>query len=207
MTNHDFVAESWRQEVLTWLQQAVLEKRLQHILRVEKMAGELAQRHKLSVAVAQQAGLLHDLAKCFPPQKLLSVAATEGWQLDPAEIECPHLLHAPAGAVIARDTFGIQNEQVLVAIANHTLGSPDMDGISCVVYLADTLEPGRGDTPQLNQLRELSYQNLDTAVYETCVFSLKHLLENKRSIHPRTILTYNRFLQARYAKKPVNSLA
>ena len=83
------------------------------------------------------------------------------------------------------------------AIANHTLGSPDMDDISCVVYLADTLEPGRGDTPQLHRLRELSYGDLQGAVYETCVFSLQHLLENCRPVHPRTILTHNQFLQAR----------
>ncbi len=93
------------------------------------------------------------------------------------------------------------------AIANHTLGSPDMNAISCVVYLADTLEPGRGNSPELQTLRQLSYHNLDTAVYEACVFSLKHLLENKRSIHPRTILTYNRFMPARLPQKLTSSVA
>ena len=201
------MAESLRHEVLSWLQQAVPEKRLQHILRVEAMAIALAQHHGLSIATAQQAGLMHDLAKCFPPQKLLAVAAAEGWCLDPAEVDCPHLLHAPVGATVARDRFGVQDPQVLTAIANHTLGSPDMDAISCVVYLADTLEPGRGDTSELQALRQLSYRNLDASVYETCVFSLKHLLENKRSIHPRTILTYNRFIPTRSPQKLTSSAA
>ena len=79
------------------------------------------------------------------------------------------------------------------AIATHTLGSPDMDAIGAVVYLADALEPGRGDTPQLEHLRELSYGDLWGAVYETCVFSLQHLLANQRLVHPRTILTHNQF--------------
>ena len=193
-----------RQDVLQWLQTAVPNKRLQHILRVEEMAIALAKHHALSVTPAQQAGLMHDLAKCFSAQKLLAVAVAEGWELDRAEIDCPHLLHAPVGAVVARDQFGVKDEQVLRAIANHTLGSPNMDAISCIVYLSDTLEPGRGDTPQLHRLRELSYRDLYRAVYETCVFSLQHLLEKGRFVHPRTILTHNRFLQAANQKSAAN---
>ncbi|MEM6521690.1 MAG: bis(5'-nucleosyl)-tetraphosphatase (symmetrical) YqeK [Cyanobacteria bacterium P01_C01_bin.70] len=180
-----------RQDVLTWLKTAVPEKRLQHILRVEEMAIALAQHHHLSVAQAQQGGLMHDLAKCFPAAKLLAMAAAEGWELHPVERQMPHLLHAPVGAVVARDQFGVTDEVVLRAIANHTLGSPDMDAIAAVVYLADALEPGRGDTPQLHHLRQLSYGDLWRAVYETCVFSLQHLLEKQRPVHPRTILTHN----------------
>ncbi|NER84926.1 MAG: HD domain-containing protein, partial [Leptolyngbya sp. SIO1D8] len=183
------MSDAHRQDILQWLTRAVPEKRLQHILRVEAMAVELAQHHGLAVELAQAAGLMHDLAKCFAPQKLLAIAEAEGWGLDPAEVDCPHLLHAPVGAVVARETFDIQDKRVLDAIANHTLGSPDMDAISCVVYLADSLEPGRGDTPQLQRLRQLSRDDLPTAVYETCVFSLKHVLESRRPIHPRTILT------------------
>ncbi len=184
-----------RNDVLQWLHQAVPEKRLQHILRVEELAIALAAHHGVPIDLSQQAALMHDLAKCFPNQKLLAIAAQEGWVLDPAEIANPHLLHAPVGAVVARDTFAIQNEQVLAAIANHTLGSPDMDEVSCVVYLADSLEPGRGNSPQLNRLRTLSYGDLKAAVYETCVFSLRNLLEAGRIIHPRAILTHNQFLQ------------
>lgn len=192
-----FMSRSLRHQVLQWLQTEVPEKRLQHILRVEAMAIALAQQHHLPIALAQQAGLMHDLAKCFPAPKLLAIAAAEGWELDDAERDCPHLLHAPAGAVVARDRFGVRDEPVLNAIAHHTLGSPNMDAIGAVVYLADALEPGRGNTPQLHHLRELSYRDLNGAVHETCVFSLQHLLENRRPVHPRTILTHNRFLQAR----------
>ena len=192
-----FMSRSRRHQVLQWLQAEVPEKRLQHILRVEAMAIALAQQHHLPVALAQQAGLMHDLAKCFPASKLLAIAAAEGWELDDAERDCPHLLHAPAGAVVARDRFGVSDASILNAIAHHTLGSPDMDAIGAVVYLADALEPGRGDTPQLHHLRELSYRDLNGAVHETCVFSLQHLLEKRRPVHPRTILTHNRFLPAR----------
>lgn len=202
-----FISDTLRQDVLYWLRNEVPEKRLQHILRVEEMAISLAQHHRLPAAPIQQAALMHDLAKCFSPAKLLSVADAEGWTLDSTEVDCPHLLHAPVGAVVAQSVFTVKDEQVLTAIANHTLGSPDMDAISSVVYLADTLEPGRGDTPELNRLRKLSYGDLEGAVYETCVFSLQHLLENRRLIHPRTILTHNGFLHARPHRQAANAVA
>ncbi|MEL6401681.1 MAG: bis(5'-nucleosyl)-tetraphosphatase (symmetrical) YqeK [Cyanobacteria bacterium J06626_4] len=203
----DFMARPLRREVLQWLDRAVPAKRLQHILRVEAMAIALAQQHNLAVDLAQQAGLMHDLAKCFTPSQLLAVAEAEGWTLDPAETDCPHLLHAPVGAVVARDTFGVTNPQVLNAISHHTLGSPDMDALGSVVYMADSLEPGRGDTPQLQHLRQLSYRDLWGATYETCVASLQHLLENHRPVHPRTILTHNSLLQSHRQRQAVSSAA
>ncbi len=191
------LSKSLRQPVLDWLRQNVPEKRLDHILRVETMAMTLARHHGLDLAAVQAAGLMHDLAKCFPARRLLAMATTAGWQIDPAERQSPHLLHAPVGALIARETFGVEDERVLQAIANHTLGAPDMDAVSSVVYLADSLEPGRGTTPELQRLRQLSYEHLPTAVYETCVASLKYLLETSYPIHPRAILTRNAFLLAK----------
>ena len=159
------------------------------------MAAELASRHQLNVAQAAHAALMHDLAKCFKPQRLLEIAQAEGWDLDPVEIATPHLLHADVGAVIARDEFGVDDVEVLQAIRNHTLGSPGMSPLSCVVFLADSLEPGRGTTPELETLRQVSWNNLDQAVYQTCDYCLRHLLETNRLIHPRAMLTRNSFLQ------------
>ena len=185
-----------RDRILATLQATVPERRLQHILRVEALSVALAQRHGLDVTAAQLAGLLHDLAKCYPGPRLLAIARAQGWTLDAVEVETPHLLHGPVGAVIARETFAIDDDRILQAIAHHTLGHPAMDDLSCVVYLADCLEPGRGDGADLDKLRQLSYENLALAVYETCRVSLRHLLETDKPIHPRTILTLNAFRPA-----------
>jgi predicted HD superfamily hydrolase involved in NAD metabolism len=184
-----------RQNVLDWLAHNVPESRISHILRVEQMAIALAQLHKVDVAKAAQAGLMHDLAKYFKPQKLLEIAQKEGLPIDPVDAANPHLLHADASAIVARDVFGITDEEILAAIANHTLGSPGMSALSCVVFLSDTLEPGRGDTPELNTLRQISQSNLNQAVWMTCDYTLKHLIEKHRLVHPRAIATRNWFLQ------------
>ena len=189
-------SEKLRKWVLSWLEENVSIARVEHIVRVEQLAIALAQDHGIAIELAAQAGLMHDLAKFFKPKRLLEMAKAEGLGLDPVDEAAPHLLHAEVSAIIARDTFGIQNPQILDAIRNHTLGRPGMDELSCIVFLADSLEPGRGDTSELNQLRQLSHESLSAAVYYTCEYSLRRLLENRRLIHPRTILTRNWFLES-----------
>lgn len=158
------------------------------------MAVELAEHHRQNVEKAAMSGLMHDLAKYFKPAKLLEMARVEGLEIDPVMELHPHLLHADVSAIVARDTFGVQDEEVLQAIANHTLGRPEMTELSCIVFLADSIEPGRGDTPELQALRQMSYQNLSQAVWRTCDYSLKFLIETHCLIHPRTIATRNWFL-------------
>lgn len=185
-----------RQQVLDWLEDHVSEPRLKHILRVEQMAIALAEAHQQDRDCAAQAGLMHDLAKSFKPQRLLDMAQANGVALDPVDEADPHLLHATVGAIVAQEEFGIQDEAVLEAIANHTLGQPGMSPLSCIVFLADSLEPGRGNTSELHYLRQVSYDDLRAAVWQTCDYSFKYLIENQRLIHPRTLMTRNYFLQA-----------
>ncbi len=180
-----------RAQILAWLNNNVPPKRIQHILGVERMAIELAEHYQLDVDAAARAGLMHDLAKYFKPQRLLELARAEGLPIDEVDIAAPHLLHADVSAIVARQEFGVTDPEILHAIANHTLGRPGMGAMSCIVFLADSLEAGRGDTPELQSLRELSHQNLHRAVWHTCDYSLEHLLSTRCLIHPRTIRTRN----------------
>jgi predicted HD superfamily hydrolase involved in NAD metabolism len=180
-----------RDQVLTWLADNVPASRLQHILGVEQMSVELARHYHLDVEKAAQAGLMHDLAKYFKPTILLQMAKDEGIEVDPVCEATPHLLHADVSAIVARNQFGMQDEAVLQAIRNHTLGRPEMSGLSCVVFVADTLEPSRGNTSELEALRQVSLQNLYKAVWLSCDYSLRFLLDNRCLVHPRTILTRN----------------
>jgi predicted HD superfamily hydrolase involved in NAD metabolism len=187
-----------RAQILAWLNNNVPPKRIQHILGVERMAIELAEHYQLDANVAARAGLMHDLAKYFKPQRLLELAQAEGLPIDEVDIAAPHLLHADVSAIVARQEFGVTDPEILQAIADHTLGRPGMGAMSCIVFLADTLEAGRGDTPELQSLRDLSYQNLHRAVWHTCDYSLQYLLSTRCLIHPRTIRTRNWAMSASY---------
>ncbi len=180
-----------REQVINWLKKNVSEDRLQHILGVEKMCEELAIHHKVDHKKAAQAGLMHDLAKFFSPPKLLAMAKKEYNEIDSICLSNPHLLHADVSAMVARDTFRVTDEDILNAIRNHTLGNPEMNDLSCIVFIADALEPNRGDTPELEKMRQVSCKNLYKSVQQTCEYSLQYLIKTNKTIHPRAILTRN----------------
>jgi len=184
-----------RDRILKWLEQQVPASRLHHILRVEQLAIALAEHHQLNVLQAAQAGLMHDLAKYFKPQRLIEMATAAGMVVDPVEAANPHLLHADVGAIVAEAEFGMEDPEVLAAIRNHTVGRPNMSPLSCIVFLADSLEPGRGNTPALNTLRQVSWDNLYQAVWLTCDYTLQYLLSSRCLVHPRAIQTRNWAMQ------------
>ena len=189
-----------REKVIDWLKNNVSEHRLQHILGVEKMCEQLAISHKLDPKKAAKAGLMHDLAKFFPPPKLLAMAKKEYNEIDEVCLSNPHLLHADASAIIARDTFRVTDEEILNAIRNHTLGKPEMSHLSCIVFIADALEPNRGESLELEKMRQVSSTNLYKSVQQTCEYSLQYLMKHNKTIHPRAILTRNWALQKVRAK-------
>jgi predicted HD superfamily hydrolase involved in NAD metabolism len=180
--------------VLAWLEAHVSPKRLQHILGVEKTAHALALRYNENAQKAAWAGLLHDLAKHFSAQELLAEAHRFGIRVDPVCQKNPHLLHADIGAALARELFGEKDPQVLNAIANHTLGHPEMNHLSQILYLADWIEPMRKGS-DVDHLRTLAWDNLEEAVMIGCCYVLEDLRKNGQPVYPRTQLTYDWLVQ------------
>ncbi|MGA8575179.1 MAG: bis(5'-nucleosyl)-tetraphosphatase (symmetrical) YqeK [Candidatus Cybelea sp.] len=119
------------------------EQRYDHSVRVARCAETLARRHGVDSRKARLAGMLHDLARLYTPERLLVDSEARGFAIDAAEREHPMLLHARLGAAIARERFGIDDPEVLSAIEKHTTGAEVMSPLDCVVYLADSLEPNR----------------------------------------------------------------
>ena len=180
-----------RERIVHWLEKNVSRHRLQHILGVEATCITLARYHNLNERQAAQAGLMHDLAKFFPPQKLLQIATQNNIRVDRVCQDHPHLLHAEVGAVVANREFGVNDPEILDAIGNHTLGSPHMSKLSCLVFIADVLEPNRGNNQRLEAMRLVAQENLYKCVQQTSDYSLEYLLSKQKIIHPRTVLTRN----------------
>lgn len=191
-----------REKVLSWLAKNVSNQRLEHILGVEQTCYELALLHKIDANKAACAGLLHDLAKFFSANRLLSLATSAGIEIDAVCRINPHLLHAHVSALIAREEFGVQDLEILEAISNHTLGQPQMSKLSCIVFVADALEPNRGKTEELEAMRLTAKENIYKAVLQTCDYSLRYLLDKNLTIHPLTIQTRNWALQTFKTIKP-----
>jgi len=177
------------------LSEAALRKRLderdwQHSLQVSKVAAELAGRFGADTEKAEIAGLLHDYARGIRKGELADVAANLGIEVDDVSRQFPYLLHAEVGAKLAASELGIDDEDVLAAIANHTVGRPHMSRLEKIVYLADMIEPDRTFSG-VDELRALATRDLDAAFRLGYAQSLAHLVEAGKLIHPRTVEVWN----------------
>ncbi|MFW6315626.1 MAG: bis(5'-nucleosyl)-tetraphosphatase (symmetrical) YqeK [Cyanobacteriota bacterium] len=185
-----------REKVIAWLENHVPPARIEHIVGVEKMSKELAITHNADAEKAQTAGLMHDLAKYFPADQLLAMAKEKGIEVDEICVVRPHLLHADVSAMVAEETFQVKDQEILSAIAQHTLGNARMSPLSSIIFVADKLEPTRGETEELNTMREVARENLYRGVYQVCDVAIKKLIQKGRPIHPRTVATRNWAMQA-----------
>lgn len=147
--------------------------RYAHSVRVARSAENLARRHGVDTGKARLAGMLHDLARLYSAERLLSESKVRGLHVTDREREHPVLLHARLGAVLAQELFGIEDVEVLSAIEKHTTGAEEMSPLDCVIYLADSLEPHR-KFPERSQLWELAMRDLAGAMRETMRLSAIH---------------------------------
>jgi predicted HD superfamily hydrolase involved in NAD metabolism len=166
--------------------------RYDHTVRVARCAEVLAQRHGADPARARLAGMLHDLARLYSPERLLNESQARGLAVDAFERENPIVLHARLGALIAAETFGVRDPQVLSAIEKHTTAAADMSPLDCVVYLADSLEPGRTFAERA-ELWETSMRDLNEGMRATLSLSIGHLAKKGRSVAPPTLAAARAF--------------
>lgn len=175
-----------------------------HVAGVAHTARALAAAHGLppeQVAKAELAGWLHDLAREWKPPRLLAEAEALGWPLGPLERANPMaMLHAALGAAEARRAFGVEDPATLQAIARHTFGAPGMSPLDMVLFLADAIEPGRGEAAHVVAVRALAWEDLEAACLEALDQTLRYLIQSGQPVHPQAIAARNDLLAAR--KRP-----
>ncbi len=166
------------------------EKRFAHVERVVEMAGQLADRHGVSRQRAELAAYLHDVAKFMDKEEMKALILEHGE--DEGVLHYHHeLWHAPAGAVIARETFGIEDEGILNAIRYHTTGRAEMTSLEKIVYIADLVEKGRV-FPGVETLRQLAETApLDDAMASSIRHTIAFLIEKRAAVYPDSLACYN----------------
>lgn len=162
------------------------EKRYEHTLGVAYTAAALAMCYNADVKNAQLAGMLHDCAKCLSDEKRLSICKKYGIPMTDVEKRNPFLLHAKAGAYLAEKKYGIEDRDILNAIQYHTTGRPDMSLLEKIVFVADYIEPGRKQAPNLPEIRQLAFQDLDKAMVRILEDTVQYLEQGGGEIDPAT---------------------
>jgi predicted HD superfamily hydrolase involved in NAD metabolism len=165
-------------------------KRLEHSLAVSETAAGLAELYGADRQQAAVAGLLHDCARELPGEELLALARENSVPVDDIEEIKPVLLHAPVGALLARQQFGVLDQVVLHAIEVHTLGDETMTLLDKIVFVADKVEPGR-KSPGVEELRQIASQNLDRVLLRCFDAAIMLSVRRGELIHPRAVQARN----------------
>ncbi len=121
--------------------------RMEHLERVAALMRRWATALELPEWEVQRwsaAGLLHDALRDADPKKMRRALPKKLKNLHPS------IVHGPAAAVRLRED-GVDDEPLLLAIAFHTLGHPELDRMGLSLCAADFLEPGR---MRLHKLRK-----------------------------------------------------
>lgn len=165
--------------------------RYEHTLGVAYTAACLAMIYQEDVVKAETAGLLHDCAKCMTNEERIEICHKHHLEITEAEEANPFLLHAKVGSYLASKKFGIQDEDILNAILNHTTGRPGMSKLEKIIYIADYIEPGRKQAPNLPSIRKTAFQDLDKALLMILEDTLQYLHSVQGTIDPMTQTTYD----------------
>ena len=171
------------------------EYRYENTLGVMYTSAALAMRHGVDLEQALAAGLLHDCAKCYSDEKKFELCEKYDVELTEVERQNTALIHAKLGAVLAREKYEIDSEDVCQAIATHTTGAPAMKPLQQIVFIADYIEPHRDRARHLDEIRYAAFQNLDQACEMILTDTLNYLSDSPNTVDPMTQETYEYYHQ------------
>lgn len=171
-------------------------KRYEHTLGVLYTSAALCMQHGINIEQGMLAGLLHDCGKAYKNKEQYVLCKQYGISLSEVEHENLALIHAKLGAYLAKEVYGIHDEDVLSAIRFHTTGKPDMTTLEKILYIADYIEPHR-NLPLVEEIRTMAFHDLDKTMYVLLEQSLEHLSKSGKIIDEMTIATYQYYKKQR----------
>ena len=157
-----------------------------HTINVVLRAINLNSMHNLKQDFDKvfQSALLHDNSKERPSSDGLVV---------PEDSIGTSVLHQFLGAEKARRDFGVDDEDVLGAIAVHTTACKDMSVLQKLIYTADSTSYDREYSP-IPLLREIGDRDFEEGFCAVLDYTYKKLLGAGKNIYPLTLEAVNQYL-------------
>jgi predicted HD superfamily hydrolase involved in NAD metabolism len=162
-----------------------------HSIGVATMAQSLATIYGEDPGDAFLAGMLHDWDRCRSNKQLLADAKKHGIKISKVYGDRPRLLHAKTGALAVAQAFPEIKDEIIKAIGNHTTGSVPMSNLDKIVFIADSIEPGR-NVRRINDLRKkVGVVDLDKLFRLSYRQSLYELVIDQKAMHPNSLKVWN----------------
>ena len=171
-------------------------KRCRHSFCVAEAAAELARRAGADEKQAKIAGRLHDLYRETDREILLQKAEKYGIVTDDLREAAQPLLHGRAGASLLAAEYGVE-PAICRAVRYHTEGSPRMDLLSRILFVADCISADR-TYPDVEVTRSLAKRNLNSAVAYIFSFMEQSLGDKMTELTRLGADAYRVYLPAEY---------
>ena len=169
------------------------EKRLLHTLGCLKVGKLLGRIYKEDEKRVYEGIIFHDIARDWEFERIISFLRENEIEVSSDDLNSPGILHGFVASIIARKEFGIEDEEIILAIKYHSTGHPDFGRLGKIVYLADYLDPER-KLKGRRKILSIAKRDLNEGVIEVIKEKLKYIIMQREFIHPVNVEFYNRIV-------------
>ena len=177
-------------EFLEILKTRLTPQRLYHSICVAEQAKHLAEIFGGDVEKAYTAGLIHDIMRYEPVEKMLEMIENDGQVLTESEKQITVTLHAIAGEVYLRRELNVTDSEILSAVRWHTTGKENMSLLEKIIYVADLTSEDR-EYPDILEVRAMAKESLDKTCLRGLSFTIEDNAKKCRPIHIDTVKAFN----------------
>ena len=154
-------------------------KRTAHTYGVRDTAVRLAKKYGADPEKAEIAALYHDMFRRASDEQIDAYIRDKG--LPKRFRGDPDLAHGKIAAIFMKEEQGIEDEDILNAVAYHTTGREGMSKLEKVIYLADAIEPNR-DYTSVGIVRKAADEDLDRGCLEILERADEYLSKKGRTM-------------------------
>ncbi|MCI7396795.1 MAG: bis(5'-nucleosyl)-tetraphosphatase (symmetrical) YqeK [Spirochaetia bacterium] len=174
------------EEIRRFAMQAEKQSRYEHSVRVAETSEYMCGLYGIDAKKGYLAGIAHDICKNISEEEMKVLAAEDGNEITEVEMLKPSLLHGRAAAVLLSKKFGVDDPDIIQAVALHTFGGTDLCPLAKVVYSADKIEPGREHSTDEYRAK-LFAMTLDELTLYVVEENMAYLKERGKKIAPSSI--------------------
>ena len=189
MSTERVFSPEYTEEIRSRVRQRLSPRRYEHSCAVADVAVHFARKAGYDESKAELAGLLHDVARELTPEQAEEAVEKYGIRLNRYDRAFPPNVHGKVGAAIAREEFGIEDEEILAAIRVHVSGRPCMKTPEQVLYLADHI--ARLSTYLPEQAEERMAEPLEQALLQILGHVIDYDAKHKKPVDERTLQTFD----------------
>ncbi len=178
------------------------EDRINHSISTANFMKEYSEKFNINKDEAYISGLLHDLAKDIPINKIIELSKSfikrkiiEIKYFDYKKNH-PGVLHGVAAAELIIKNLKLNNKEILESVCCHTCGGSNISLLSIFTFVCDFCEPLRNYSPSKKVYKIIVKENnLYKAYLYSYIYLIERLLVKQKFIILDSIEGYNSALK------------